>query len=537
MDRLAEEDRERDDAGRQARDAKIQQAMEEADRQAEEDRKWIENELQAREEAAALLARQEAGRQEEEQQVPEAEETAPLARQEVDRRAEEDRERDDAGRQARDAKIQQAVEEADRQAEEDRKWIENELQVREATRAREFPEPVTSGRRTDQETRNAAAAKRDAERRKERALRLERSVRSTAPTKLARQQARREALQQRQAARRARLAERSADRTRRATTRATVRAKRLAVRESARNQRRADRLARLAKKEDERARKIAAKALARSERLALRQARRDLRAARRELRRAARQARRAARKARRQARREARRKRREENPPYWTGEPALVVSLPARSGGPSDEKSLEAITGQILVGRHWRTNGLSLRTGIAISKINSKVSEETTTTETVSRTAVIRIIQHPDGTRTEETGTVQVQQTTTREERYYNSLSSVDFPLLLGYRLKGSRYALLLEAGPSLNISSGGDAHIRSGEGFRAVSGNYFLSRRSGIGFQAVLTGEYQLTENTALIGGLRIQSFGGGFENPEVAPSATQVTTVGLQLGYRMRF
>ena len=96
---------------------------------------------------------------------------------------------------------------------------------------------------------------------------------------------------------------------------------------------------------------------------------------------------------------------------------------------------------------------------------------------------------------------------------------------------------MLIEAGPSLNLTSGGNAHIRNGEGFRAVSGGYFLSRRPGIGFLTMLTGEYKLSETNALIGGVRIQSFGRAFENPEVAGSKTKVTTIGLQVGYRVRF
>jgi hypothetical protein len=228
--------------------------------------------------------------------------------------------------------------------------------------------------------------------------------------------------------------------------------------------------------------------------------------------------------------------RRQQNPPYWTVEPAVAIGLAARSGSSNGEKSLEAIAVQALVGHH-RPNGLSLRGGIAATVINSKVSTKTTSTETVSQTGVVRIIQNPDGTRTEEIGTIQVPQTVIREERYYNQLSSIDAPLLLGYRIKGSRYSWLIEAGPSLNLSSGGAAHLRNGEGFRAVGGGHFISRRLGIGFLTMLTGEYKLNETSTLIGGLRVQSFGRAFENPEVSSNATKVTTLSLQLGYRIRF
>jgi hypothetical protein len=280
----------------------------------------------------------------------------------------------------------------------------------------------------------------------------------------------------------------------------------------------------------------AARDLRKAEKLAAREARRNERLASKKLRRAERLARRAARRAARLARREARRLRRKQNPPYWTVEPAIALGLPARSGGASEETSLEAITVQALAGYH-RANGLSLRGGIAASVINSKVSSKETTTETVSQTAVVRIILNPDGSRTEELGAVQVPQTTTRETRYYNSLNSIDFPLLLGYRIKGNRYGLMVEAGPSLNLSGGGNAHIRHGEGFQAVSSGHFMGRRPGIGFLLMLTGEYKLKGNNALIGGVRIQSFGRAFENPEVTGNATRVTTLSLQVGYRVRF
>jgi len=168
--------------------------------------------------------------------------------------------------------------------------------------------------------------------------------------------------------------------------------------------------------------------------------------------------------------------------------------------------------------------------------INSRVSSAETRTETVSQTAVVRIVQNPDGTQTEEMGTVQVPQTITTESRYYNQLTSIDIPILLGYRFRSTRYSLLAEAGPSLNLSSGGDAHIREGEGYRKVGGGYYLNRRAGIGFLAILTGEYKLSDNRALIGGVRIQSFGRAFESPGVG-RATKVTTLSLQVGYRIRF
>ncbi|NJC27764.1 hypothetical protein [Neolewinella antarctica] len=370
------------------------------------------------------------------------------------------------------------------------------------------------------------------------------AARDAAAARMVQRRMRKEALAQRRAGkaekRRQRLAIRAqqkADRAQRGAARALAKAERRAAnrlrkaaRMAARNNRNADRLAaRAARKAD--------RDLRRAGRLAARAARRADRMARRAIRRADRYARRAIRRAARMARREARRLRRAKNPPYWTAEPAIAIGLPARSGGSSDEKSLEAITIQALAGYHWAAKGLSVRAGLAASVINSKVSDKSTQTETITRTGVVQIIQNPDGSRTEIMGPIQVPQTTTTEVRYYNRLNSIDFPLLVGYRIKGNRYGLLVEGGPSFNLSSGGEAHVREGEGFRSVSGGHFLGRRPGIGFLMMATGEYKLSEQSAITAGLRLQSFGGAFEDPEISSNGTRVSTLSLVVGYRVRF
>ncbi len=206
-----------------------------------------------------------------------------------------------------------------------------------------------------------------------------------------------------------------------------------------------------------------------------------------------------------------------------------------RSGANGDEKGLEALHLQALVGYH-RKNGLSIRGGLAVSTVASKVEAVEKETRTVPRTAVIRIVRNADGTTTEETGTVDVSETTVTTVRYYNSLTSIDVPLLAGYTWRQGRFAWMAEAGPSFNLSSGGDAHVNSGSGFTAAGSDHFIGRRKGIGFLANLSAAYSLSEKNSLTLGLRAQSFGGAFESPE-ASSATRVTTVGLQVGYRIRF
>lgn len=307
--------------------------------------------------------------------------------------------------------------------------------------------------------------------------------------------------------------DRQAAKTQKRTERLAAKDARKVTRLAARNARR---LAKAQRKADREANRRSL----REQRLARKLARRQARAAARAARKAARLARRAERRARRAARREARRLRRlKRPPPYWTVEPSVVLGLPVRSGGGADERSLEALTAQALVGYHWASSGFSVRGGITATVVSSKVSSERTTTGTIS------------------VGGVAVPQTTVTTTKYYNQLSSVDFPLLAGYRLRDSKYSLLIEAGPSLNLSSGGDGHRRSGEGFVAIPGGEYLGRRPGIGFLLQLTGEYRLSDRAVLTGGLRVQSFGGAFEDPQVTGVRTSVTTIGLQLGYRVRF
>lgn len=242
---------------------------------------------------------------------------------------------------------------------------------------------------------------------------------------------------------------------------------------------------------------------------------------------------------------------REKKPAYWTAEPGVALSGVGRSvdaaGDNQDsgqaeinsqyEKGLEAFTVQGLVGYH-RPNGLSLRTGIVYSRINSKVASEFTTTGTESVETVVAIIENPDGSRREQTGTVLVATETTTTEQYYNSVRSLDLPLLLGYRFGGTKWGLTLEAGPTFNLGSKGRAHLYDGNGnYRLVNGEHFRKRLSETGFLANFGGGYQLSEKTILTANLRLQGFGKGGLESSSAGYETSYTLLGVQLGYRLRF
>ncbi len=242
---------------------------------------------------------------------------------------------------------------------------------------------------------------------------------------------------------------------------------------------------------------------------------------------------------------------RQKQSPYWTVEPGIAISIPSRSVNiagdtPNEsqvsvndqyEKALEAFTLQGLIGYH-RPSGFSLRTGITYNNINSKVESEFTTFGTESVQTVVAIIESPDGSRREQTGTVQVSTETKTTERYYNSVRSIDLPVLLGYRVDGTKWGLTVEGGPTFNLGSSGNAHLYDGVGnYRTVSGGHFRNKLTGPGFLANLGGAYSLSGQTMLTANLRIQGFGkGGFENPS-SGYATKYTLIGIQLGYRVRF
>jgi len=232
---------------------------------------------------------------------------------------------------------------------------------------------------------------------------------------------------------------------------------------------------------------------------------------------------------------------RDKRPAYWTIEPGIALSLPSSSGnsgdGPGSEKALEGLSLQALVGYH-RAGGLSFRTGIIRSRINSKVVSEITRAGSQPQEAVVAIIENSNGSRSEQLGIVQVATTETVTTKYYNSVSSTDIPLLIGYRFAGNKWGLMVEAGPTFNLSSGGAAHHYNGTGFADVGGDYFRNKLKGRGFLVNFGGAYGLTEKTSLTANLRFQSFGdGGFENPNVASVATNYSLLGIQLGYRIRF
>jgi len=226
---------------------------------------------------------------------------------------------------------------------------------------------------------------------------------------------------------------------------------------------------------------------------------------------------------------------------YWTVEPGVALSLArnSRSGveGPGSEDALEGISLQGLVGYH-SASGLSVRTGLAMSRISSVLEAEVDRPGTRTEEVVTTLIENTNGVINEQTDLVEVAFIETTTSKFYNSVSSVDIPVLIGYRFSGNKWGLLVEAGPTFNISSGGEAHRYNGTRFAAVDGNYFRKRLKGQGYLINLGGTYRLMGNTSIALNLRYQSFGNdGFEEPELSDSSTNYRLLGVQVGYRVRF
>jgi|GEM_PF-2556061 len=101
------------------------------------------------------------------------------------------------------------------------------------------------------------------------------------------------------------------------------------------------------------------------------------------------------------------------NSTFWTVEPGIAFSLPVGVSdvdGPGSEKALEGISYQALVGYH-HARGFSLRTGVVVSRINSKLEFEVTRSGSQPREAVIAIIETANGNVSEQRGIVQVATT------------------------------------------------------------------------------------------------------------------------------
>jgi hypothetical protein len=203
------------------------------------------------------------------------------------------------------------------------------------------------------------------------------------------------------------------------------------------------------------------------------------------------------------------------------------------------ERPLSAVTGQILVG-YESGSGFSLRSGLGYTRINSVAEVIVDTTFTTIGTGISEVIINGPGDTTFITGVVERRITTTGTTRYYNRLSTIDVPILLGKTFRAGKWRFGVEAGPVLNILNSGSARYQMADGAfstRADNENLFRNRLSGIGWQGSLSANFQVLPKLDI--GLGLNAFRqpkGGFEVAG-SPTSTRYTLYGVRLGIKRYF
>lgn len=203
------------------------------------------------------------------------------------------------------------------------------------------------------------------------------------------------------------------------------------------------------------------------------------------------------------------------------------------------ERPLNALTGQLLAG-YETGSGFSLRSGLSYSRINSVAEVTLDTTITTIGTGITEVIINGPGDTTFITGVVERRIHTTGTTRFYNRLSTLDVPILLGKTFRAGKWRFGVEAGPVLNLLTSGSARYQRAEGTfssRADNEDLFRKRLSGIGWQGSLTANFQLLPKLDV--GLGFNAYRQPQSGFEVAgaPTSTTYTLYGVRLGVKRFF
>jgi hypothetical protein len=203
------------------------------------------------------------------------------------------------------------------------------------------------------------------------------------------------------------------------------------------------------------------------------------------------------------------------------------------------ERPLSAITGQLLAG-YETGSGFSLRSGLGYTRINTVAEVTLDTTITTIGSGITDIIVNGPGDTTFITGVVERRIHTTGTSRYYNRLSTIDVPILLGKTFRAGKWRFAVEAGPVLNILTSGSARYQMANGSfstRTDNENLFRKRLSGIGWQGSLSANFQVLPKLDI--GLGFNAYRqpkGGFEVAG-SPTSTRYTLFGVRLGVKRYF
>ncbi|MEM6772608.1 MAG: hypothetical protein AAF597_18665, partial [Bacteroidota bacterium] len=117
-------------------------------------------------------------------------------------------------------------------------------------------------------------------------------------------------------------------------------------------------------------------------------------------------------------------------------------------------RPLEAVSADLLLGYRTKSNW-TLRSGIGYSRLNTVAGTSSVSVNDSTRAeGIVRIDITAPGDTSFVTGIVPTTQTTTRTQEYFNHLTLLDIPILLGREFNFGKLSFQVEAGPSFNVQT-----------------------------------------------------------------------------------
>lgn len=205
----------------------------------------------------------------------------------------------------------------------------------------------------------------------------------------------------------------------------------------------------------------------------------------------------------------------------------------------SNVRPLEAISADLMVGYQTRNNW-TIRSGLGYTRINS-VAEATSVSvnDSLRGEGIVRIDVRAPGDTSFIMGTVALTQTTTRNQTYYNNVTLIDLPILVGRRFTAGKFDLNLEAGPVLNLYARASARLPiTASTFSERTDTESLYRSSfGISWRGQASVGYRLTEKLSIHAGVDYRRLPQRGLETNNAPVKTRYNLLGGQIGLRYRF
>lgn len=203
------------------------------------------------------------------------------------------------------------------------------------------------------------------------------------------------------------------------------------------------------------------------------------------------------------------------------------------------ERPLEALTLEVLLG-YRSANNFTLRTGIGLTRINSVATFSLDSLQEGRVDGVSEIIINAAGDTTLIFGEVDGFTRTRAYYEYYNRLTTIDLPILLGKTFTRDRWSLGLEAGPVFNLRSRGSARYQLADlsfSERDAAAFAFRPRLIGLGWQGNARLAYRLLPQLEVNLGLRAHRLPRTGVEEEVVGIRTNYTLYGGYLGVGWRF